>query len=97
MSGVQAEPWHYSWAPLAVSARRALRPSWTADQVIDEMLAGILAGKFYIVCPDNDVTADMDRKRIRWAAQDLTENRPPLSRWDPAYADAFAEIMARGA
>ena len=75
---------------------RAEKPAgaWTADQVIDEMLAGIEAGRFYIICPDNDVTSAMDRKRIRWAAEDLTENRPPLSRWDPAYADAFAEFMA---
>jgi NAD(P)-dependent dehydrogenase (short-subunit alcohol dehydrogenase family) len=69
--------------------------AWTADQVIDEMLAGISAGKFYIICPDNDVSSAMDRKRIRWAAEDLIENRPPLSRWDPNYADAFAEFMAR--
>jgi NAD(P)-dependent dehydrogenase (short-subunit alcohol dehydrogenase family) len=78
---------------------RAEKPAgaWTAEQVIDEMLAGIAAAMFYIICPDNDVTAAMDRKRIRWAAEDLIENRPPLSRWDPNYADAFAEFMARDA
>jgi len=68
--------------------------AWTADQVIDEMLEGIAAGKFYIICPDNDVTSEMDRKRIRWAAEDITQNRPPLSRWDKDYADAFAQYMA---
>ncbi len=78
---------------------RAEKPAgaWTAEQVIDEMLAGIAAAMFYIICPDNDVTLAMDRKRIRWAAEDLIENRPPLSRWDPNYADAFAEFMARDA
>jgi hypothetical protein len=35
----------------------------------------------------------MDRKRIRWAAEDITENRPPLSRWHPDYKDAFAQSM----
>ena len=35
----------------------------------------------------------MDRKRIRWAAEDITENRPPLSRWHPDYKDAFARYM----
>jgi hypothetical protein len=25
-----------------------------------------------------------------WAAGDIVENRPPLSRWHPDYADAFA-------
>jgi hypothetical protein len=28
----------------------------------------------------------MDRKRFLWAASDITENRPPLSRWHPEYA-----------
>jgi NAD(P)-dependent dehydrogenase (short-subunit alcohol dehydrogenase family) len=35
--------------------------------------------RFNIVCPDNDVTSAMGRKRIRWAAEDVIENRPPLS------------------
>ncbi len=58
------------------------------------MLRGIAAGKFYILCPDNDVSSEMDRKRIRWAAEDMIENRPPLSRWEKTYADAFARYMA---
>ncbi len=74
---------------------RAEKPAgaWTAEQVVDEMLKGIAAHKFYIICPDNDVTPEMDRKRIRWAAQDLIENRPPLSRWHKDHADAFAQYM----
>jgi hypothetical protein len=28
----------------------------------------------------------MDRKRILWGAQDITENRPPLSRWHAEWA-----------
>lgn len=31
----------------------------------------------------------MDRKRILWGAMDITENRPPLSRWHPDYVAAF--------
>jgi NAD(P)-dependent dehydrogenase (short-subunit alcohol dehydrogenase family) len=75
---------------------RAERPpaAWTADQVIDEMLRGIEAGRFYILCPDNDVTPEMDRKRMRWAADDAILGRPPLSRWHPDYAEAFAAHMA---
>jgi NAD(P)-dependent dehydrogenase (short-subunit alcohol dehydrogenase family) len=69
--------------------------AWTADQVVDALLAGVTAGDFYIICPDNDVTADMDRKRIRWAADDLIKQRPPLSRWHPDYADEFAAYLAR--
>ena len=45
------------------------------------------------LCPDNDVTRDMDERRIFWAAEDIIENRPPLSRWHPDFKDAFAEFM----
>jgi NAD(P)-dependent dehydrogenase (short-subunit alcohol dehydrogenase family) len=68
--------------------------AWTADQVVDEMLKGIEAGDFYIICPDNDVTSEMDKKRMAWAIGDIIENRPPLSRWHPDYKDAFAAHMA---
>jgi len=38
-------------------------------------------GKFWVVCPDNDVTEEMDKKRMLWDRLDLVEGRPPLSRW----------------
>jgi NAD(P)-dependent dehydrogenase (short-subunit alcohol dehydrogenase family) len=38
--------------------------AWTAEQVADFMLAGMAAGDFYILCPDNDVTRAMDERRI---------------------------------
>ena len=68
--------------------------AWTADQVVDFMLEGLAAGDFYILCPDNDVTRAIDNKRIAWAAGDLTQNRPPLSRWHPDFKAAFAAFMA---
>lgn len=61
--------------------------AWLPDQVVDLLLAGIAENRFYIICPDNEVTPEMDSKRILWAAQDITENRPPLSRWHPEYAE----------
>ncbi|WP_420564403.1 SDR family NAD(P)-dependent oxidoreductase [Thalassobaculum sp.] len=63
--------------------------AWLPDQVVDHMLAGLEAGDFYILCPDGETTPEMDRKRILWGAGDITENRPPLSRWDPAYKAAY--------
>ena len=60
--------------------------AWMPEQVVDTMLSAIGRGDFYIVCPDDEVTLDMDKKRILWAAGDITENRPPLSRWHPDYA-----------
>lgn len=67
--------------------------AWTPDQVIDFMLERIELGDFYILCPDNDVTREVDNKRIAWAAGDIIEDRPPLSRWHPDYADAFRKYM----
>jgi NAD(P)-dependent dehydrogenase (short-subunit alcohol dehydrogenase family) len=64
--------------------------AWLPDQVIDLLVAGLARGDFYILCPDDEVTSEMDRKRILWGAGDITENRPPLSRWVAAYQDAFA-------
>lgn len=68
--------------------------AWTAMQVVDFMLERMAANDFYILCPDNDVTRAMDNARMTWAMQDLTENRPPLSRWHPDYAEAFAAFLA---
>ncbi len=68
--------------------------AWTSEQVADFLLEHLAAGDFYILCPDNDVTREMDEKRIDWAAHDLIDNRPPLSRWHPDYKAAFEAFMA---
>ncbi|MGY4433467.1 NAD(P)-dependent dehydrogenase (short-subunit alcohol dehydrogenase family) [Bradyrhizobium sp. F1.13.1] len=67
--------------------------AWTAEQTVDFMLARLEAGDFYILCPDNDVPRALDEKRMLWAAGDIVENRPPLSRWHPDHADAFAKFV----
>jgi NAD(P)-dependent dehydrogenase (short-subunit alcohol dehydrogenase family) len=67
--------------------------AWTADQVVDFMLGRLGAGDFYIICPDNDVTRAVDNARIEWAAQDIVQNRPPLSRWHDEYKEAFAAFV----
>jgi len=68
--------------------------SWTPDQVIDVLVDRMGNGDFYIICPDNDVTTDIDNRRILWGAEDIIRNRPPLSRWHPDYADEFAAFLA---
>ena len=77
---------------------RTERPAgaWTAEQTVDFMIGRLDAGDFYILCPDNDVPRQLDERRILWAAGDIVENRPPLSRWHPDYADAFAEFVKGG-
>jgi NAD(P)-dependent dehydrogenase (short-subunit alcohol dehydrogenase family) len=63
--------------------------AWRAEQVAEFMIAAVERGDFYILCPDGEVTPEIDRKRILWGAGDLTENRPPLSRWHPDFGEAF--------
>ncbi|QOZ07065.1 SDR family oxidoreductase [Bradyrhizobium sp. CCBAU 51765] len=67
--------------------------AWTPDETVDFMLARLEAGDFYILCPDNDVPRALDEKRMLWAMGDIVENRPPLSRWHPDYADAFKKFV----
>ena len=67
--------------------------AWTPEQTVAFMLERLEAGDFYILCPDNDVTREMDERRILWAAGDIVENRPPLSRWHPGYAEQFKRFL----
>jgi NAD(P)-dependent dehydrogenase (short-subunit alcohol dehydrogenase family) len=70
--------------------------AWTAEQTVDFMIEKLEAGDFYILCPDNDVSRQLDERRILWAAGDIVENRPPLSRWHKDYAEAFAAFVKKG-
>ncbi|MBL8582105.1 MAG: SDR family NAD(P)-dependent oxidoreductase [Rhizobiaceae bacterium] len=70
--------------------------AWTPEQTAAFMLERLERGDFYILCPDNEVTRDLDERRIAWAAGDIVENRPPLSRWHPDYGDAFKASLAGG-
>ena len=68
--------------------------AWTPDQVVDRMLDGIGKGEFYLWCEDNETPRATDEKRILWAAQDIIEGRPALSRWHPDWKAAFDRFMA---
>lgn len=69
--------------------------AWTAEQTVDFMMESLARGDFYILCPDNEVTRATDEKRILWAAGDIVENRPPLSRWHPDHAEAFKAFLEK--
>ena len=67
--------------------------AWTSDQVAGFMLEGMAKGDFYILCPDNMVTREVDNRRMAWAMDDLIQGRPALSRWRPEFKDAFDAFM----
>lgn len=74
---------------------REHRPgAWLPEQVVTKLLDAVEMGDFYILCPDNEVTTEMDHKRILWAAGDIVNNRPPLSRWHEEHAESFLKFQA---
>jgi NAD(P)-dependent dehydrogenase (short-subunit alcohol dehydrogenase family) len=85
----------FVFTELAAHGRKEKPPgAWTPEQTVDFMIERLESGDFYILCPDNDVPRSLDERRILWAAGDIVENRPPLSRWHPDFAKTF-ETFAR--
>ena len=80
----------FVFTPLTARGRTA-KPAgaWTPEQVVEFLFEALGRDDFYILCPDEDVDRRTDEKRILWAAGDIVENRPPLSRWHPDYRAAF--------
>jgi NAD(P)-dependent dehydrogenase (short-subunit alcohol dehydrogenase family) len=72
------------------------KAAWTPEELADFFLKRLEAGDFYILCPDNDVPRELDERRILWAAGDVVENRPALSRWHPEFEAAFKAFVAQG-
>ena len=71
--------------------------AWLPSQTAEYGLKMIQADKFYIVCPDNDVDEALDQARMTWAAEDVVQGRPALSRWDAATKDEAAQWIGQAA
>ena len=69
--------------------------AWLPDQVAQRLIEGLNAGEFYILCQDNETTRETDERRILWGTNDIIENRPALSRWDPEFKQAFDAFMKK--
>jgi len=69
--------------------------AWLPDQVAEHLLEAMERNDFYALCPDNDVTAEIDHRRIEWAAGDMIENRPALSRWHSDHEATFEAFMSK--
>lgn len=68
---------------------------WTAEQVAERLIQGLRAGDFYIFCEDNEVTHELDQRRMQWSIDDLIHNRPALSRWHPDWREKFSDFISR--
>ncbi|MDJ0958095.1 MAG: SDR family NAD(P)-dependent oxidoreductase [Arenicellales bacterium] len=69
--------------------------AWLPHQVVDRLIEKLKSNDFYIMCPDNEVSVEMDEARVLWAAGDLVENRPALSRWHPDFSEQFEQWQKR--
>ncbi|PYH92405.1 short chain dehydrogenase/reductase [Aspergillus ellipticus CBS 707.79] len=65
--------------------------AWTSEQVVSFMSGKMAQGVFYILCPDNEVTEDLDQRRIAWAYGDMIHGRPALTRWRSDWKEKAAE------
>jgi len=70
--------------------------AWSAEETVLYLLDKVRSGDFYVIVPDNETKREVDQLRIMWAAADVAEGRPALSRWDPRYKALFEEYMRDG-
>lgn len=69
--------------------------AWTPSQVAEYLYKKMDQDKFYVICPDNDVSEETDKKRMLWSVGDIVQERPPLSRWREEFKQEAAEAMEK--
>ncbi len=50
--------------------------------------------EFYVICPDNDVSEETDKKRMLWSVGDIVYGRPPLTRWRDEWKQEAEKTMS---
>ncbi|KAI0072034.1 NAD-P-binding protein, partial [Panus rudis PR-1116 ss-1] len=88
----------WTWTGLTGANSGSEKPpgAWTAQETVLYMLDKFREGKFYILVPDNETRREVDQLRILWAAGDIAEGRPALSRWHKDYKALFEEYIRDG-
>ncbi|KAK2628022.1 hypothetical protein QTJ16_002668 [Diplocarpon rosae] len=82
--------------PFAKNGKEKPDGAWSPEQVVDFLEDKMDEKKFYIICPDNDVSEETDRKRMLWTANDAVQGRPPLTRWRDEYSAEAEEWIKNG-
>ncbi|KAJ3894860.1 hypothetical protein GG344DRAFT_40135 [Lentinula edodes] len=88
--------WTYTNLTGALSQAEKPTGAWTAEETVLYMLDKVRAGDFYVLVPDNETRRELDELRIMWAAGDIAEGRPALSRWHKDYKALFEEYVRDG-
>ena len=87
--------WTYTGLAKAMGVKEKPEGAWWPEQVADYLEAKMAEDEFYVICPDNDVSEEKDKKRMLWTTGDIVERRPPMSRWREKFKDEAEEWMAR--
>ncbi|KAF8194155.1 hypothetical protein BJ912DRAFT_959578 [Pholiota molesta] len=88
--------WTFTGLTAAAGATEKPAGAWSAEETVVYMLDKVRAGEFYILVPDNETKREVDQLRIMWAAADIAEGRPALSRWHPNYKALYEEYIKEG-
>ncbi|KAH7872305.1 NAD-P-binding protein [Lentinula edodes] len=88
--------WTYTNLTGALTQAEKPAGAWTAEETVLYMLDKVRAGDFYVLVPDNETRRELDELRIMWAAGDIAEGRPALSRWHKDYKALFEEYVRDG-
>ena len=87
--------WTYTGLMKNLGMKEKPDGAWWPEQVADYLEQKMADGQFYVICPDNDVTEEKDKKRMLWTTGDIIEGRPPMSRWREKLKDEAEEWMAK--
>lgn len=90
--------WTYTGLTAGEKFDPAAKPAgaWSAEETVLYMLDKVREGEFYVLVPDNETRKEVDQLRIMWAAADVAEGRPALSRWDANWKALYEEYMKEG-
>jgi len=90
--------WTYTGMTKSSASATSEKPAgaWSATETVLYMIDHVRDGNFYILVPDNETRREVDALRVLWAAGDVAEGRPALSRWDKNYKALFEEYMRDG-
>lgn len=59
------------------------------EHVVDVLFDAIEQGEFYAICTDKYKTKNAFLGELQQSMEDVTLQRPPLSRWHPDHQDEF--------
>jgi short-subunit dehydrogenase len=85
--------WTFTGLTAGGTAKEKPAGAWAPEQVADYLFQKMGEGKFYAICPDNDIDWETDRKRMTWTMGDVVYERQPQSRWREEYKEEAGKTM----